>query len=140
MMIPENVTPDMLNQWSRNTMMETLSMKFTEVGPDYVVATMPVDHRTHQPMGLLHGGASIALAETVGSSGSAMMVDREKYAVVGINMQAHHLKSIRTGTVTARGNIVHQGRSTHIWDITITGPKGEVISICRLTNFIKEIR
>ncbi len=138
-MIPSHITPEHINNWNKNTMMETLDMKFIEVGPDFVVATMPVDHRTHQPMGLLHGGATIALAETVGSVGSALMVDTKKFAVVGLNMQTSHLKSIRTGLVTATGQIIHKGRSTHIWDITITGPEGQVISICRFTNFIKEI-
>ncbi len=136
--MPQNVSVEFLNNWCKNTLMETLNITFTEIGEDYLVATMPVDSRTHQPAGLLHGGATIALAETVGSSGSAMMVDLTKYAVVGLNMQTNHLKSIRSGTVTAKGVIIHKGRSTHIWDITITGPAGEVISICRFTNFIKE--
>ncbi len=138
-MIPSHITPEHVNAWNKNTMMETLDMIFTEIGEDYVVATMPVDHRTHQPMGLLHGGATIALAETVGSVGSALMVDTKKFAVVGLNMQTNHLKSIRSGLVSARGQIIHKGRSTHIWDVTITGPEGQVISICRFTNFIKEI-
>ncbi len=138
-MIPSHITPELVNTWSKNTMMEVLDMKFIEIGADYLVATMPVDHRTHQPMGLLHGGATIALAETVGSTGSALMVDTKKFAVVGLNMQTSHLKSIKTGLVTARAQIIHKGRSTHIWDITITGPEGQVISICRFTNFIKEL-
>ncbi len=138
-MIPKHITPEHVNAWNKNTMMETLDMVFTEIGEDYLVATMPVDHRTHQPMGLLHGGATIALAETVGSVGSALMVDTKKFAVVGLNMQTNHLKSIRSGLVTAKGQIIHKGRSTHIWDITITGPEGQVISICRFTSFIKEL-
>ncbi|MES2627921.1 MAG: hotdog fold thioesterase [Bacteroidota bacterium] len=138
-MIPEHITPELVNQWNKNTMMEVLDMKFTEIGTEHLVATMPVDHRTHQPMGLLHGGATIALAETVGSVGSALMVDTKKFAVVGLNMQANHLKSIRSGLVSATGRIIHAGKSTHIWDITITGPEGQVISICRFTNFIKAI-
>lgn len=136
-MIPNHVTLDHINSWNKNTMMEVLDIKFTAVGPDFLVATMPVDHRTHQPMGLLHGGASIALAETVGSVGSALMVDPEKFSVVGLNMQANHLRSIRSGLVTATGNIIHAGRSTHIWDITVTDPEGHLISVCRFTNFIK---
>lgn len=138
-MIPSNLNLDQINAFSKNTMMEVLGIEFTEFGPDYLVATMPVDHRTHQPMGLLHGGATIALAETLGSLGSALMVDNTKFAVVGLNMQTSHLKSIRSGHVTARGTIIHKGRSTHIWDISITGPEGQVISICRFTNFIKEL-
>lgn len=138
-MIPSNLNLDQINAFSKNTMMEVLGIEFTEFGPDYLVATMPVDHRTHQPMGLLHGGATIALAETLGSLGSALMVDNTKFAVVGLNMQTSHLKSIRSGYVTARGTIIHKGRSTHIWDINITGPEGQVISICRFTNFIKEL-
>ena len=138
-MIPHNITCETLNQWGKNTLLETLGMEFTEVGPDYLVATMPVDHRTHQPMGLLHGGASVALAETVGSTGSAMMVDRTRFAVVGLNIQTSHLKSIKSGMVAATGRIIHKGASTHIWDITIAGPEGQVISLCRLTNFIKSL-
>ncbi len=137
-MFPEHITVEVANTFIPNTLMETIGIKFTKVG-DTLEATMPVDKRTHQPAGLLHGGASIALAETIGSSGSAMLVDITKYAVVGLNMQTSHLKSIRSGEVTGVGRIIHQGRSTHIWDIDIVGPKGEIISRCRLTNFIKEL-
>jgi len=138
-MIPSHITVEKANALCRNTMMETIGIQITEIGPDYLVATMPVDHRTHQPMGLLHGGASLALAESLGSMGSAFMVDTRQFAVVGLNMQANHLKSVKGGTVTGKGQIIHKGRSTHIWDITITGEEGQVISICRFTNFIKQI-
>ncbi len=139
-MIPNHITIEVLNSFNKNTLMEVLGIKFTGIGSDYIEASMPVDNRTHQPMGLLHGGASIALAETVGSLGSALMVDTKKHAVVGLSMQANHLKSIKSGEVKAVGRIFHKGRTTHIWDITIFGPEDQVISICRLTNFIKDLQ
>ena len=137
-LFPPHITVEVANTLIPNTLMETIGITFTHVG-DTLEAIMPVDKRTHQPIGLLHGGASIALAETIGSSGSAMLVDITKYAVVGLNMQANHMKSVREGMVTGVGKLIHKGRSTHIWDIEIIGPNKEIISLCRLTNFIKPI-
>ena len=97
---------------------------------------MPVDHRTVQAMGHLHGGATAALAETVGSMGSALLVDREKYAVMGIEVNANHLKSVRSGQVTATGTLLHKGRTTHVWDIRVHNDAGELIAVCRLTNVV----
>ncbi len=120
------------------TMVEHIGITFIPSGPDTLVATMPVDHRTKQPMGLLHGGATAALAETLGSMGSAMLVDRDKYAVVGIEINANHMKSMRSGMVTATGTLLHKGRTLHVWDIRMTNEQGELTAVCRLTNMVIE--
>ncbi len=129
------------NARSQNTLMSHLGIEYTEITTDYIEATMPVTQNHTQPMGLLHGGASLALAESVGSLGSAMQVDLQKYAVVGLSMTANHIKSAVVGqTVTAKANIVHRGRSTHIWDIDIVNEDEKLISSCRLTNYIKPMK
>lgn len=125
-----------LNAMNRGTMMEVLGIEYIEAEPGYVKAKMPVEERTKQPMGLLHGGASLALAETVGSFGSAMLVDLDKYDVRGSQMSANHLRSARDGWVFAEARIIHKGRHTHIWNIDILDEKNRLISTCRLTNFI----
>lgn len=137
--MPEQSLIDILNKRNKNTLMETLDIVFTKAGHGMVEATMPVDTRHHQPYGLLHGGASLALAETVGSSGSALMVDTKKYLVVGLQMSCNHIRSVRSGLVTAKGKAIHAGRSTHIWDIEIFTEDDKLVSTFRLTNFIKAI-
>lgn len=112
---------------------EILGMEFIEIGPDYLKATMPVDHRTKQPYGILHGGASVALAETVGSIGSALLVDDSKYFCVGLEVNANHLRSVRQGIVTAIARPVHIGNKTHVWDIRIEDDNKKLICISRLT-------
>lgn len=97
---------------------------------------MPVDARTHQPAGLLHGGATAALAESLGSVGSYLLIDQERQGVVGIEVNANHLKGVRSGTVTAIGELLHRGRTTHVWDIRVRNEAGELVAICRLTNVI----
>ena len=124
------------NSVQKNTMVEGLGIVFIPSAPGTLAATMPVDHRTLQPMGLMHGGATAALAETLGSMGSAMLVDRDKYGVVGIELNANHLKSVRSGTVTATGIILHKGRTTHVWDIRVNNDAGELVAVCRLTNVV----
>lgn len=124
------------NASSRDTLMETLNIKYTEIGDDYVVATMPVNSKVHQPAGLLHGGANAALAESVGSLGSFIMLNDAQAGVVGIEINANHIKSIKSGTVTARGELIHRGRTTHVWEIKIRDEAGNLLSICRLTNLI----
>jgi len=103
-------------------------------------ATMPVDARTHQPMGLLHGGATAALAESLGSLASFLLVEDRKQAVVGLEINANHLKAVRNGTVTATGELVHNGRTTHVWDIKVRNESGELCAVCRLTNLVIEQR
>jgi uncharacterized protein (TIGR00369 family) len=99
-------------------------------------ATMPVDPRTHQPMGLLHGGATAALAESLGSMASALLIDLSTQAVVGIEVSANHLRGVRSGTVTAVGELVHQGRTTHVWDIRVFDESERPVAVCRLTNLV----
>lgn len=120
----------------QNTLMETLEIEFTEVGEDYLKAKMPVNPRVHQPMGLLHGGASVALAESVGSAASLMFVDVSKYEIRGIEISANHLKSKREGTVFATAKIIHKGKTIHLWEIKITDEDDNLISLCKLTNIV----
>jgi 1,4-dihydroxy-2-naphthoyl-CoA hydrolase len=108
-----------INGLNRNTMMEVLDIQFTEIGDDFIVATMPVDKRTHQPMGLLHGGASAALIESIGSLGSALLCDVSKEYPVGLEINANHIGGIKSGIVKATAKIVHAGRRTHVWQVDI---------------------
>lgn len=124
------------NEWSKNTLMETLEIAYIDAGEDFLVATMPVNSRVHQPMGLLHGGASVALAESVGSAASIMFVNPEKQEVRGIEISANHLKSKREGVVTATAKIVHKGASIHLWEIRIVDENDKLVSLCKLTNMI----
>ena len=127
------ITPAMLNDLGKDTMSAFLGLEFSEVGPDYVVATMPVDSRTRQPFGLLHGGASCVLAETLGSVASAMVVDQRKFRCVGLEINANHIGSAKDGLVTGRAVPVHLARSTHVWDFLITNDSGKLLCISRLT-------
>jgi 1,4-dihydroxy-2-naphthoyl-CoA hydrolase len=120
----------------KNTLMETLEIEYIEAGEDYLKAKMPVNPRVHQPMGLLHGGASVALAESVGSAASLMFIDVEKYEVRGIEISANHLKSKREGTVFATAKIIHKGRTIHLWEIKITDEEDNLVSLCKLTNIV----
>lgn len=125
--------------WVKNTLMETLDIKITHAAEGELDATMPVSPKNHQPYGLLHGGATAALAETIGSFGSVLLVDREKYAVVGIKLDCSHIRSTKSGIVTGKGKIIHQGRSTHLWEINVYDDQDRLLSSCRLTNFIKAL-
>ena len=117
----------------KGTMSEHIGMEWTEVGPDYLKARMPVDHRTKQPYGLLHGGASVALAETLGSVGSAMVVDHTKFYCVGLEINANHVRSAREGYVTGRASPLHIGRQTHVWEIKIYNHEEKLVCVSRLT-------
>ena len=138
MIMDKNKMLAILNGLSKNTLMETLNIEFTEVGDNFVSAKMPVNSRVHQPYGILHGGATAALAETVGSSASVLFVDTEKYIIKGIELSINHLKSKKEGTVFATAKVLHKGRSTHLWEIKITDEEDNLISICKLTNIILE--
>lgn len=129
----EDYTLEILNSWNQNTMGGHLGMEFTEIGENFLCARMPVDHRTHQPMGLLHGGASAALAETLGSVAGIMQVDSEKQACVGIEINANHVKSVRNGFVYGKATPVHIGKKTQVWDIRITNNNGDLVCVSRLT-------
>ena len=125
----ENVAA--LNARSAGTLMEALGIVFTELGDGYLRATMPVDARTHQPYGLLHGGASVALAETLGSSAGALLAGGS--AVVGLEINANHLRAVREGTVTGTTRPVHIGRSTQVWEIRIEDAQARLVCVSRLT-------
>lgn len=125
-----------INSMMKNTLMETLNIQFTDIGDDYLTATMPVNEKVYQPMGLLHGGASVALAESVGSTASHFFIDNDKFEIRGIEITANHLKSKRDGMVTATAKIIHKGKTTHLWEIRIVDEKDKLISLCKLTNII----
>lgn len=118
-----------------NTLMETLNIVFIDAGEEFLTATMPVNSKVYQPMGILHGGATVALAETVGSAASRMVV-RDDAIVKGIEIAANHLKSVKGGIVTATAKIIHRGRTTHLWEIRVVNEEGQLISICKLTNIV----
>ena len=127
--------PDLeaLNAMSRNTLMEHLGIEILEVGDDYIKASMPVDHRTHQIYGLLHGGASVALAETLGSMGAHLCIDTGKHACVGLEINANHLRPVRRGRVIGVARPIRLGRTTHVWEIQISNTKNHLSCISRLT-------
>ncbi len=124
------------NSISKNTLMQTLDIKYVDAGPDFLVATMPVNPLVHQPMGLLHGGATVALAESVGSAASLMLVNQENSEVRGIEISANHLKSKRSGIVTATARIIHKGASIHLWEIRVVDENDSLISLCKLTTMV----
>jgi 1,4-dihydroxy-2-naphthoyl-CoA hydrolase len=123
----------LLNKQSANTMAEFLDIKFTEIGENHLKATMPVNAKTHQPYGLLHGGASAVLAETVGSVASSLTIDPEKQICVGIEINCNHLRGKKDGIVTATAEPLHIGATTHVWDIKIRDENERLICVSRLT-------
>lgn len=125
---------DRLNSLRKDTLLTTLDIRFTDIGDDFVEAQMPVTPKVHQPDGVLHGGATVALAETVGSVASAVLLDNKKYFVRGIEINANHVKSIREGFVIARAEFLHKGKTTQVWDIKIRDEEGDLISACKLTT------
>lgn len=133
MLFRDGISLDALNAMSRGTLMEPLGIRFTEFGSDYLRGTMPVDARTLQPYGLLHGGASVALAETLGSTAGGLCVDADTQGVVGIEINANHLRGVREGLVTGTARALHVGRSTQVWDIRIEDQRGRLACISRLT-------
>jgi 1,4-dihydroxy-2-naphthoyl-CoA hydrolase len=129
-----------LQELSRNTMVEHLGITFTAIGDDYIEATMPVDHRTHQPMGLLHGGASVALAETLGSIAAHFCIDSTTQYCVGIEINANHIKGVREGFVRGKTKPIHIGKRTQVWEVRITNPKDELVCVSRITMAIIDKR
>ena len=117
-------------------MVEHLGIEFTEIGTDYLLATMPVDERTKQPLGLLHGGASVALAETMGSVGATLCLDMKKQYAVGLEINTNHIKSVKSGRVTGKATPIHIGKSTHVWSIEIRNENGHLIAVSRITMAI----
>jgi len=126
-------TIENLNNRPKNHLGGLLDIQFTEVGEDYLTATMPVDERTHQPAGILHGGASVVLAETLGSIASYMSIDPERFQAVGLEINANHLRPVKSGRVTGICKPLHKGAKTHVWEIKIYDERGKMNCISRLT-------
>lgn len=127
------VTVEALNAMSKNTMAEQIGIEFTAVGDDYLEARMPVDKRTHQPFGLLHGGASVALAETMGSVAAHCCVDQATQFCVGLDINANHVRGVKEGFVKGITKPVHIGKKTQVWEIRILNEKEELVCISRIT-------
>lgn len=134
-------TPDIdqLNALQKNTIGDVLDIRFEAFDENSLTASMVIDHRTHQPYGLLHGGASVVLAETVGSMASYLCIDPGKFFCVGLEVNANHLRGLRSGRVTAVASPVHIGRTTHVWDIRLTSDEGKASCISRLTMAVVPI-
>jgi 1,4-dihydroxy-2-naphthoyl-CoA hydrolase len=127
-----------LNAMSKKTLNEVIGIEFTQIGTDFLEAKMPVDHRTHQPFGLLHGGASVAFAETLGSVAAHCLVDTENFSCVGLEINANHIKGVRQGWVYGRAKPIHIGSKTHVWEIRITNESNELVCVSRITMAILE--
>ena len=127
-----HVTVEQANEATNNNLMSLLGIRFTEIGDNFVQATMPVDERTKQPMGLLSGGASVVLAESIGSFASLLAVEQGHYTV-GLDINANHLRGVTSGLVTAIAQPIHIGRSTHVWGIEITDDRDKKVCVARLT-------
>jgi len=128
-----SITPSQLQLIAKDTMGEHLGIEFTKIGENSLSARMPVDNRTRQPYGLLHGGASATLAETVGSVASAFVIDQQRFYCVGIEINANHIRSIREGFVYATATPLHLGKTTHVWDIRINDEREKLVCVSRLT-------
>lgn len=131
----QDVSVDILTRGSLNTAVSHLGIEFLEVGPDFLRARVPVDHRTHQPFGLLHGGVSVVLAETLGSCG-AFYASPTGHLAVGLDINANHIKGVKTGWVTGVARPVHRGRTTHVWQIDMHNEAGELTCVSRITMSI----
>ncbi len=137
---PENITPEALNKHSLNTMAERIGIEFTRVEADYLEARMPVDERTRQPYGLLHGGASVALAETMGSVAAACCVDPARQFCVGLEINANHVRGVKEGFVKGVTRPVHIGKKTQVWEIKIFNEQDELVCISRITMAVLDKR
>ena len=122
------------NKVCKGNLMETLQIEFTDAGDDYIIAKMPVNKRVHQPDGVLHGGATAALAETGGSFAAHIFLDTDTYFVRGIDLSAQHVKSVKEGFVYAKAKCIHSGRTTQVFDIKVTNDSNELVSLCKLTT------
>lgn len=134
------LTLDKVQKMCKNTLMEHLNIEFTELAEGRVVARMPVDKRTFQPAGRLHGGASMALAESVGSAGSVAITDNDAFMVLGVEISGSHVATTTENEVFGIGTIVHRGKTQHVWEIRIEDRTGKLISLCRLTNRIVPLK
>lgn len=129
-------TLNILNGLNSNTLMETLEIEFVDVGDDFLTAKMPVNSKVYQPYGILHGGETAALAETVGSCASALFVDTNTKIVKGIELSINHLKSKKEGVVFGVAKPIHKGKTTHLWEVKVIDEEDNLISICKLTNIV----
>lgn len=127
-----------LNEYCAQSMIGLLGINFTNVTANSISATMPVSEKTSQPNGFLHGGASLALAESLAGAGSYLMVDREKFNVFGLQVSGNHVSSIKDGELLAKAEIIHKGKTTHVWEVRITDKNDKLISVVRVTNIIAE--
>lgn len=127
------ITLDTLNQRSKNTMAEFLGIEFTEIGDDYLTATMPADQRTKQPVGILHGGANVVLAETIASTAANSVIDFENFYCVGLEINANHIRSVSEGMVTGISKPIHLGRTTQVWHTDIFDQNGKQTCVSRMT-------
>ncbi len=138
--IQKGITIDQLNKLSANTLANSLGIEMIEIGDDFISAKMPVDHRTHQPLGMLHGGASVALAETLGSIGAFCSLDNRTQYCVGLEINANHIKSIKSGFVIGTAKPIHIGKKTQVWEIKIKNEQKELICISRITMAVIDRR
>ncbi len=122
------------NKSSENTLMQTLDIEYVDIGENFLVGKMPVTPKVHQPDGILHGGAMVALAESVGSMASYIFLDAQKFFIRGIEISANHIKSMKEGEVFAKATLLHKGKTTQLWDIKLTDAEDNLISICKLTT------
>lgn len=134
------VDPQVMNQKSDTTLLGALGIKITRITEDEIEGTMPVDHRTHQPFGLLHGGASVALAETLGSIGANLCVDPKEFYCVGLDINANHISAVRSGVVTGVAKPLHVGRTTQVWEIRIKSEEGKLVCVSRLTMAVVPVK
>ena len=139
-MINPLLSLEIINEKCKGTLMEHLNIVFTELADGRIVATMPVDERTFQPMGRLHGGATMALAESVGSAGSAAIVDPGHFSVLGVEISGSHVATTSENEVFGIGTLVHRGKTQHVWEIRVEDKTGKLISLCRLTNRIVPLK
>lgn len=138
--IQKGITIEQLNKLSPNTLAHSLGIEYIAIGDDFISAKMPVDHRTHQPLGMLHGGASVALAETLGSIGAYCCLDNKTQYCVGLEINANHIKSIKEGFVVGTAKPLHLGKKTQVWEIRIKNEQEELICISRLTMAVIDRR
>ena len=138
MLFNPTINLEALNRMSKNTLVEHLSIEYTEIGDHFIRARMPVDSRTHQPFGMLHRGASVVLAETLGSVAANFCIDQEKQYAVGLDINANHLRAVKKGWVFGTARPVHIGKGTHVWEIRITNEEDALVCISRITMAVLE--
>lgn len=139
-MFPPEIKIEQLNEFNQGCLVEHVGIKFTEVGTDFITATMPVDERTKQPLGLLHGGASVVLAETLGSMAANLLLNPSTHYAVGLEINANHIKSAKSGVVTGRCTAIHVGKGTQVWQIEIKNNEDQLVCISRITMAILQIK